>query len=252
MGLLPPLVLFTAFEPFAGRPMNGSQEVLALLKAKRQQLEFHLHTCLLPVEYEKGAAAAVEAFRSLPARPQMVLSLGEAREDIQLESRFHNLDDCPALADNAGLIRNKALIEPGASQQRPSTLPLAAMFSAGPFEVKVRPSSSPGHFVCNGTAFRLAGFFADERIPYGFIHVPRADCGPKVMEATTEAIIKMLVSGSKALEIPQLPMPTALAEVEERLKKITTKEDREFYEELRKDYLSLNRGDGIPSGSDSP
>jgi pyroglutamyl-peptidase len=193
-------VLLTAFEPFGGAAKNGSGEVAQELAKRAETLKakgIELHTCILPVEYDRGAEVAKECYRQL-RRADLVLSLGEAACDLRLETRFHNLDNTPGFADNADVIRENQPIVPGGVAESPSSLPLADMFCAGAGKVSVNPSVDPGNYVCNGTAYRLQNYFRAARIPYGFVHVPTASCKIKFTD-TADQVERMLISAVNAL-----------------------------------------------------
>lgn len=207
-GAAPALILVTAFEPFGGSKDNGSQIIAARLKqSEREFLKrgFRLVTCVLPVEYDRGATAAQACYRALGEKPFVVVSLGEAACDVRLESRFHNLDHTPRFADNAGVIRENHVIDPRAPAEVPTALPLPSMFCAkSPVDpVDARPSQSPGNYVCNGTAFRLQRFFAKENIPYGFIHVPNSGCRDGRAEAAAPMVGRMILAGAEAIREPR-------------------------------------------------
>jgi pyrrolidone-carboxylate peptidase len=115
----------------------------------------------------------------------LVLSTGEGDCTVRAEIRAHNLDDTPGFPDNGGLIRENHVIEPGAPAHQPLTLPVPEMVCAARTGAKpvVRGSISPGYFVCNATAFRLARFFEPKGIRFGFVHLPVAgDCGSSPRE----------------------------------------------------------------------
>ena len=186
-------VLVTAFEPFGGRKLNNSALVAAELAANFGK-DWDYHVCVLPVEYDRAAESAKKCFEAMGKTPALVLSTGEGDCTVRAEIRAHNLDDTPGFPDNGGLIRENHVIEPGAPVNQPLTLPVPEMVCAARTGSKsvVRASVSPGYFVCNATAFRLARYFGPKGIRFGFVHLPVAgDCGSSPREGA-EALHKMV------------------------------------------------------------
>lgn len=186
-------VLITAFEPFGGRKENNSALVAKELAANFAK-DWDYKICVLPVEYDRAAVEAKKCFEALGNKPALVLSTGEGDCTVRAEIRAHNLDDTPGFPDNGGLIREKHVIEAGAPPHQPLTLPVPAMVCAAKAAGKpvVRASVSPGYFVCNATAFRLARYFAPKAMPFGFVHLPVAgDCGSSPRQGA-EALHKMV------------------------------------------------------------
>jgi len=232
-------VLITAFEPFGGRKVNNSALVAAELAANFSK-DWDYKVCVLPVEYDRGAEAAKKCFNALERRPALVLSTGEGDCTVRAEIRAHNLDDSPGFPDNGGLIREKYVIEPGAPDHQPLTLPepemvCAARVGSAP-EVRVRASISPGYFVCNGTAFRLARYFAPQKMRFGFVHLPVAgSCGVTPRQGA-EALHKMV----KQVLAPEKRGP--------EFSTCVTGVKRELDELLKKDRSALvRRGDIAPT-----
>lgn len=230
-------VLITAFEPFGGRKLNNSALVAAELAANFGK-DWNYHVCVLPVEYDRAAEAAKSCFAALGKKPALVLSTGEGDCTVRAEIRAHNLDDTPGFPDNGGLIRENHVIEPGAPAHQALTLPVPEMVCAARTEAKplVRPSISPGYFVCNATAFRMARFFAPKGIRFGFVHLPVAgDCGSSPRQGA-EALHKMV----KQVLAPAKPDPAFSGCV--------SSVKRELDELLKKDRaLSRRRGDIGPA-----
>ena len=167
--------LLTAFEPFAGRPENNSQLVLAEIKkiAEADSLVFYYH--VLPTEYDHCFDVLMEKVSSLKKDGitlEGILSLGEGAEEFKLETRANNLDDVPNFPDNKGVVRVEQKIFP---KLKDETIPLRFPFEA--FS-RIRSSNSPGFYICNHLCARAGHAFADPSQPYfGFIHVPRAGQG---------------------------------------------------------------------------
>ncbi len=171
--------LLTAFEPFAGRPVNNSESVLKeIVRLSELETDFgiRLHPRLLPVEYSQCTETLLDQVDYLSLKGvkiEGVLSIGEGAEEFKIETRANNLDDVPDLADNAGVTRSKSPIfndlETGA------TLPLRFPFDA--FS-RIRSSVNPGYFICNHLCARMARHWQGPHDPwFGFIHVPRTGMG---------------------------------------------------------------------------
>ena len=183
--------LLTAFDPFAGRPVNQSaavlKEVLRLAQAE-DGFTLHLHSCILPVEYDRCTPALLEqvsTLRDSGIHIEGVLSIGEGAEDFKLETQANNLDDVADLADNAGVLRSRS---PIFSDLDPAgTLPLRFPFAA--FS-RIRTSVSPGFFICNHLCARMSRQWSDPSDPwFGFIHVPRTGMGGMFTAEVCAAVI---------------------------------------------------------------
>jgi pyroglutamyl-peptidase len=193
-------ILITAFEPFAGRPTNGSQEVAALLPGLSDPSVEYV-TCILPVEYDRASQKAKDCYAEMDPKPDMVISTGEGACTVQVETRALNLDNTP-LADNAGVLRAGTSIDDRSSPYTFLSLPAADMVCAieRP-EQWQRPNASTwaGFFVCNNTAFHLSRFFSLNETPYGFIHLPRTDCKRETPD-TAATLNTMIRAGISSLE----------------------------------------------------
>lgn len=216
-------VLVTAFEPFGGRKLNNSALVAAELATNFGQ-DWDYKVCVLPVEYDRAGVEAKKCFAGLSKKPALVLSTGEGDCTVRAEIRAHNLDDTPDFPDNGGLIRENHVIEPGAPFHQPLTLPVpemvcAARVAGGPV---VRASISPGYFVCNATAFRLARFFAPKKIPFGFVHLPVAgDCGssPRQGAEALHKMVQQVLASRKADPAFSACVASVRGEIEDLLEK---------------------------------
>ena len=187
-------VLVTAFQPFPAdcRHANVSEvaidalDVPALRGAQVMRL-------VLPVEYDRAAAAVTEAIAR--CRPDAVLSFGQGRDAIALEEVAYNLQDTPEIPggrpDNRGVIRAGAVIDPDAPPARDARLPLdgieAALAALGEAP---RRSRDPGRYVCNDVMFASLG--AD--VPRaGFIHLPYTASFDDAVRARFGRIVQVAV-----------------------------------------------------------
>lgn len=184
-----PIVLITAFKAFDGNRKNGSREVARQIAKdlESESSRFTVSICILPVEYKRAAEVAQVCYKKLSATPAMVISLGEHGCHIAVETKFKNLDD-ELEPDSAGVLRRNKKIDPNGPDHYETSLPLAQFQCAMPFV----PSTDAGTFVCNDTAYRLASYFEPSKIPYGFIHVPKASCRNFSPSATSSDLIRMI------------------------------------------------------------
>jgi pyroglutamyl-peptidase len=195
-------VLVTAFEPFGGRKTNGSEAVgKALVALGGEGIEYKL--CVLPVEYDKAAVVARKCFEEMNPKPDMVISTGEGDCTIRVETRAHNLDDTPGFPDNAGVVRTDRVVEAGAPPHERLALPAANMVCAaeGSPGAKVRASISPGYYVCNAVAYRLARYFKPKKVAFGFIHLPVAGSCQADPKDSAASLHKMAKEALRVLSV---------------------------------------------------
>lgn len=199
-------VMVTGFEPFMGNTVNHSQLAAeALGKSDPNKTCVRFQACILPVEYEKGAAKAVECFEKASPKPDLVMSMGEGDCSVRIETRGHNLNNTPGFADNAGVVKNNELIDEDGAEDNLITLPVPAMYCATKAAVG-RPttvSTTPGFYVCNDVAYRLAKYFKGEKIPFGFIHVPSSMCGKTDPLETADKITLMARAAIRQLAVTE-------------------------------------------------
>lgn len=194
-------ILLTAFEPFAGRPVNHSQTVARALarRLKAAHPGLRVEICALPVVYDLAAEVAAGCLAELSQSPTLMLSLGEGDCWIRLESRAHNLDDTPNLADNAGNLRIAQPIDANGPAQLELDMGLARNLDRlTPRErLRVKLSDDAGGFVCNNTAYRMRRFFAESpllRTRYAFVHVPHGGCASLSDDELAAKILTKLIA----------------------------------------------------------
>ena len=166
-----PQVLLTAFEPFAGDPVNPS-----LLIARQLDGEFiagaRVVAVELPCVFHRALAVLDEALGR--TRPTLAVALGLAagREGLSIERVAINVDDA-RIPDNAGAHPVDEAIAKGGPAAWFSTLPIkaiaAALQEAG---VPATVSETAGTFVCNHVFYGLQQRLAGTGVRSGFIHVP--------------------------------------------------------------------------------
>lgn len=170
-------VLVSGFEPFGGRELNASWE---LIRSMPKTVAGHAVSVVrLPVVYGKAWPVLEKAVREF--RPDAVLSLGESpRAELGLERVAINLRDCER-SDNAKRTAANETILPAAPAAYFSTLPvdrmLEALKKAG---IPAQRSLSAGAYLCNEVFYLLMHHAADSGLKAaGFVHVPRDGSFPK-------------------------------------------------------------------------
>ncbi|MFH1724780.1 MAG: pyroglutamyl-peptidase I [Elusimicrobiota bacterium] len=168
-------ILLTGFEPFGGRKVNTSWDLIRGLPPDWGGHE--VRAVRLPVVYGAAWEAGAPAVEEL--KPDVILALGECSNTFfRLERVAINLRDAER-PDNAGKsVRNEPVF-PGGPAAYFSTLPLgrihAAMKAVG---IPAEYSLSAGGYLCNEVFYRLMRQTSTGRVAMaGFIHVPRAEEG---------------------------------------------------------------------------
>lgn len=198
-------VMLTAFEPFGGRPDNGSKIVAEKLASEHNDADVEYVTCVIPVEYDKAAARAKECYDQMTPKPDVVISTGEGGCDIRVETKAMNYDDTPRFADNAGVERVEAPININTTPYEFLTLPVQDMVCAVD-DVQVGPpvntSTWAGYYVCNNTAYHMSRYLKPQGVPFGFIHLPvPSSCEKYSADDTATVLNKMIRAGVRSMEL---------------------------------------------------
>lgn len=166
------VALLTGFEPYGGRDLNPSAEVVKRLDG----LEIEGHRVagrILPVSMSLLRRRIHELLQETD--PAVVLSLGLCPGEpvIRLERIAVNIADFE-IADNEGTLLRDDRIAAAAPVALEATLPLRAiertLLRAG---IPARLSTTAGTFLCNATMYTvLHTERAAAGIPGGFIHLP--------------------------------------------------------------------------------
>jgi len=153
-----------AFEPFDGRRVNRSAQVLARVRPPEGLV---LDKRILPVDFGKlpGAVAAL-----LDGGPDAVLLMGESRQAVVSVERIAlNVIDA-RVPDNSGAKPRRVSLVPDAPLALASSWDAEAVVEAiRRAGVRVAISHHAGTYACNAALY-LA--LAAGRSPTGFIHVP--------------------------------------------------------------------------------
>lgn len=233
------LILLTAFDPFGGSDRNFSAELVERVASAWSEPGLELATARLPTLYDGAVPAALSALGRLPRRPLFVIAFGEAdRPQLNLETAAWNRDHA-AKADNAGVVRAEQTIEAGGPERRGFAFPVQAVAEGAVLSI------SPGSFVCNHTAFVLAGKL---EVPFTFIHVPATKLTPD-LEAHARVVTRLIKTAAEFQRRPvpaEYPLPHAsnsrrlpatLAEVEALLQSPCLEpKDAEFLRQLKRLY----------------
>lgn len=181
------VTFITAFEPFGGAPVNGSQEVMRHWMASDRSV----HGVTLPVVRGVAAERALTELSALPAAPALFLALGEADSTpvVRLEKVAINWEDF-RIPDNAGNQPRDCLIRAEGPDAYFSTVPVGriAQALAGRTSVPVRVSLSAGAFLCNHLAYTV--LHRPSPVPFLFLHVPawRPADGEEAIQALTSTL----------------------------------------------------------------
>jgi len=195
-------VLVTGFQPFptdcehdnVSAVAVGALDPAALRGARVMRL-------VLPVEYDRAAAAIVEVIER--CRPDVVIGFGQGGDAIALEEVAYNLQDGGGPgggpADNRGAIRAGTRIAPAAPDTREARLPLAAIEDAlAAMGEAPRRSRDPGRYICNDVMFAILGTAAPRA---GFIHLPWTTAFDAAVRARFGRIVRAAVQAAAAAAI---------------------------------------------------
>jgi pyroglutamyl-peptidase len=165
--------LVIGFEPYGGRALNPSGRLaLALDGAVIGGLRVVGRT--LPVVLA-GLGERLQGWLD-ELRPDLVIALGlwPGEPMIRLERLAANLADF-AIADNAGVRAEDAVVAPAGAAALLATLPLRAIESALLADgIPARLSMTAGTYLCNATLYTLLDLVErrGRHVPCGFIHLP--------------------------------------------------------------------------------
>lgn len=167
------MVLLTGFEPFGGRTVNTSREIVRRLDGT--VVGGHvLCGAVLPCEFGRSIRELEHLLHR--RRPALVLCLGEAsgRTAVTPERVALNLDDA-SIADNAGRQPVDTPVISGGPAAYWSTLPVKAIaHELRARGIPVALSRDPGGYVCNHLFYGLMHRIRRRRHPppAGFMHIP--------------------------------------------------------------------------------
>jgi len=163
----------TGFEPFAGSPVNPSQQ-LAQALAEDPPPGLHTRGLILPVDGAAAPGVIVDAIES--ERPDIVIMMGQAtgRAVISIERVAINLLDY-AIPDNTGAVLVDQPVVADGPAAYFATVPVRAMLDAvRQAGVPGELSLSAGAYLCNQVLYAALHHIACRGLPVraGFVHLP--------------------------------------------------------------------------------
>ena len=160
--------LVTGFEPFGGRDVNPSQELVEVLAADPPD-GVELVTRVLPVAWSRAGDELVGAV--LAAQPDVVVCFGQADgiAGVEVERFALNMDDG---IDSEGEQRHGDISPYGPVAYR-STLPVDEIVAALEADgIPVAASRDAGGYLCNHVFYVLMALLEEQPgIRGGFVHV---------------------------------------------------------------------------------
>ncbi|MBA3700023.1 MAG: hypothetical protein H0W78_14335 [Planctomycetes bacterium] len=160
-----PVVLITAFKPFAQRKVNGSETVAEALRKDLPGVQ--VKVLVLEVGWKEPSAKLPLMAQKL--RPRVLIGLGEgAVGSVMVEQVAHNYRVGP---DVFGQPPADRLVERGGPLERRSTLAFNTAWQLSR-EIAVASSDDAGDYLCNALFYTALGDLgvAVERV--GFVHLP--------------------------------------------------------------------------------
>lgn len=158
-----PVVLITAFKPFAQRKVNGSETVAEALRRDHGD-GVQVKVLVLDVVWQEPAAKLPALVKQL--RPRLFIGLGEGHAGmvmVESTARNHRVGK-----DNAGGMPTDRLIEANGPLQRHGTLVFNQAWQLSR-EIAVGTSDDAGAFLCNALYYTALGL----EVPrIGFVHLP--------------------------------------------------------------------------------
>jgi pyroglutamyl-peptidase len=167
-------ILLTGFEPFAGKRLNASWEVVRGLNGQCLGDEHIIVSASLPCAFRESLLQLEQLIEL--HQPVIVVGVGQAggRAAFSLERVAINLQDAakPDAFDYQPI--DQPVIE-GASAAYFSTLPVKAILASLREQgIPAQISQSAGTYVCNTLFYRLMHAASRSAVPFraGFVHLP--------------------------------------------------------------------------------
>ncbi|MCA9672749.1 MAG: hypothetical protein KC503_44455 [Myxococcales bacterium] len=169
-----PRVLLTGFEPFPARGDSDNSSEQAVL-AYQGRADLDVMRVVLPVEWDSAAAT----LRGLIDRckPDVIVSFGQGRSQVDVETTAYNSKDSFDIAggavDNRGMLfAGQPIVKDGAatlSTRLPAQDLVSALSGIGE---QASTSNDPGRYICNNLFYELMHEVADSERLAGFVHLP--------------------------------------------------------------------------------
>ena len=166
----PKTLLITGFEPFGSEDRNPSWEAVDALPERIGA--WTLHKLLLPVEFGRAAALAVQAAEK--CHPDAILCVGLAAGRTAVTPEAIGVNVCDAsIPDNAGVQPMGEPIAKDGPAAYFSTLPVRKMTEAiANAGIPAKLSYTAGTYVCNDLLYSLLHRFSGTQTRVAFIHIP--------------------------------------------------------------------------------
>jgi len=165
-------ILITGFEPFDGDSTNPSAEFLKWLNVNNEDLNFSIHTLLLPVSFNNSYPVLNQEIQKFS--PSHVILTGFAKNRIELTIERIGINWVDArIPDNDGLILKSQKIKQSAEDGLFTTLSADKLVEAAQaIACPAKVSNSAGEYVCN---YLLYSFLTNHKnTPGTFIHIPKS------------------------------------------------------------------------------
>lgn len=180
-----PVVLITAFKPFAQRKFNGSETVAEALRRDHGD-GVQVKVLVLEVQWPEPAAKLPALVQKL--RPRLLIGLGEGAPGsvmVERTARNHRVG-----RDNIGALPVDRLVEATGPLERHSTLVFNNAWQLSR-EIAVSTSDDAGAFLCNALYYTALGL----EVPrIGFVHLPpRGDEDDKEYSDRFVPIVRELI-----------------------------------------------------------
>ena len=164
-------LLITGFMPFGGDAVNPSWEAVSALPETVGA--YRLVKRLLPVEFGRAAALAIEEAEAIGACAVLCVGLAASRSCITPEVIGINLRSA-RIPDNAGAAPIDEPVAADGPAAYFSTLPVRIMTEAIVSRgIPAMLSYSAGTYVCNDLLYSLLHRFSGTGTRVAFVHVPR-------------------------------------------------------------------------------
>lgn len=166
----PKTLLITGFEPFGDEQTNPSWEAVKALPDRIGA--WTLRSLLLPVEFGRAAALAIETAKEVHADAILCVGLAAGRDAVTPEAVGVNVRDA-SIPDNAGFRPEGEPVVSDGPAAYFSTLPVRRITEAiRSANVPAKLSYTAGTYVCNDLLYTLLHHFSGTDVRVAFVHIP--------------------------------------------------------------------------------
>jgi pyroglutamyl-peptidase len=169
-------VLLTGFEPFPANSEGDNSSELAVQGFDASALpHVSIMKLTLPVEWDTAAEMIADVIDR--CRPHSVISFGQGRSTVELETTAYNAKDtsdvCGGVPDNRGVIVDGEPIVSDGPATLATRLPVDAILAAlGDAGVTGARSTDPGRYICNNIFYATMSTVQQLPVVAGFVHLP--------------------------------------------------------------------------------